>query len=194
MFGIFNKKSKVQAPTETANNVFYTGAGMLSLWDYSTYQHIENYDEWEKEFVEDVDIGRNIKNADFVPINIQSDGAFCVDLKLHEAAKLSEREQKYLTVSSQPYLLKSKGKIALSGIETVGKAPTENIKLIDLDPGDYVVQIHLIAWDDEPGSKGVDGKPTDKALPDFIVCITPSEGTIQSFRTDIETFRREDIL
>lgn len=194
VFGIFKKKSNVQPPTETANNVFYTGAGMLCLWDYSTYQHIEDYDGWEKEFVEDVDIVRNIKNATFVPINVQSDGAFCADVKLHDEATLSQREKKYLTVSSQPYLLKSKGEIALSGIETIGKTPTENIKVIDLDAGDYLVQIHLIAWDEEPGSKGADGKPTHSALPDFIVCITPDVGTIQSYRTELETFRREDVL
>ena len=194
MFGIFKKNSRKKPVTKTPNNVFLTDTGMLGLWDFSTYQHIEDYDTWEPEFVEDEDIIRNIKNATYVPINIQSDGVFCVEAKLFDEAKLSQREQTYLTVSSQPYLLKTNGKIALSGMETVGKSPIHNIKTFDVAAGEYVVQIHLIAWDQEPGSKGPDGKPTDNALPDFIVFISPNEGTIKSFRQDVETFSREDVL
>lgn len=189
MFGIFKKKSV----PETPNNVFHTDVGMLGFWNYSTYQHIEGYATWESEFVEDEDIVRNIKNATYVPINIQSDGVFCVEVKLHEAATLSEREQKYLMVASQPYLLNTDGKISLSGMEAVGKEPAYNVKHFNVDPGEYVIQVHLISWDQEPGSKGSDGKPTENALPDFIVFVFPNDGTVKSFRQEVETFRHEDM-
>ena len=190
MFGIFKKK----AASKTPDNVFHTDSGMLALWDYSTYQHIEDYDTWEPEFVEDDDIARNIKNATYVPINIQSDGVFCVEVKFQEAAQLSEREQNYLMVTSQPYLLRTDGKIALSGMETVGKEPTNNIKIFNVEPGEYIVKVHLVSWDNEPGSKGPDGKPTENALPDFIVFILSNDGIIKSYRQEVETFRREDIV
>ena len=196
MFGIFKRKSKNgSSPViKTPENVFYTNSGMLGLWDYSAYQHIKNYDAWEPEFVEDEDILRNIKNATYVPINIQSDGAYSVEVKLNEATELSSREQKYLTVTSQPYLLKTEGKVALSSMETVGNDPVENIKILSVDPGEYAVQIHLIGWDKEPGSKGADGAPSDNALPDFIVCISRNDGQLKQFRQEIETFRRQDIV
>jgi len=193
MFGLFKKKSGKPAP-KTPENVFTTNSGMLGLWDYSTYQHIVDYDTWESEFAEDKDIIRNIKSATYVPINIQSDGVFCVDVKLQEDAELSDRERSYLTVSSQPYLLKTKGKVALSGMETVGKEPENNVRIFEVDPGEYEVIIHLIAWDEEPGAKGSDGTPTKDALPDFVVCISSKDNTHQTFRQEVETFRRQDMI
>lgn len=141
MFGFFKNKPDKTAPKAavTPENVFYTDVGMLCVWDYATYQQIGDYEAWESEFVEDIDITRNIKNATFVPLNIQSDGAWKVDLRLHQNNQLSEIEQRYLTVSSQPYLLKTAGKIGLSGMEIVGKNPATNIKTFNLEEGEYVV-------------------------------------------------------
>ena len=192
MFRLFKKEPKKKEVNQTPDNIFHTDSGMLGLWDYSTYQHIDDYEIWEPEFVEDVDIIRNIKNATYVPININSDGAYSVEIKFNELCALSERENRYLIVTSQPYLLKTNGKIALSGMETVGREPVNNIKIFDVEPGEYIVRIHLIAWDEEPGSKDADGKPTENALPDFTVFISSHDGTNQSFRQSVETFRQQD--
>jgi len=47
----------------------------------------------------------------------------------------------------------------------------------------------MIAWDDEPGAKGPDGKPSASAMSDFVVLVHPASAD-QKFATDLEAFER----
>ncbi|WP_405892712.1 hypothetical protein OG612_21215 [Streptomyces sp. NBC_01527] len=48
--------------------------------------------------------------------------------------------------------------------------------------------IHLIAWEDEPGSTNDDGTPSEAALSDFVVLINPAVSEQDTFRSAVETF------
>lgn len=56
-----------------------------------------------------------------------------------------------------------------------------------LAQGRYSVRASIVAWDEEPGGLGPDGRPTPNALPDFLVVIAPSDGS-EVFRTTDITF------
>ena len=173
-------------------NTYHTDSGMLCIWDYDSFKHINDYDSWDKELCEDDDIIKNIKNNSFVPLNL-GDGAFEVEIRLSEN-NLSKREKEYLLVPSQPYSLKTTGKICISGLEHVTSEADENISELKIESGQYVVQVNLIDWNQEPEAVNEDGSPTDIALPDMIVFIYKDNTTNSNFRTEIETFRKEDAL
>ncbi len=171
----------------------HTDSGMLCLWDYEFFKYIHDYDSWDKELCEDKDISRNISKSIFIPLNL-GDGAFEVEVRFDKSHKLTDREKEYLLVPSRPYLFKTKGKVCLSGIEHVSGEITHNVSKFDLKPGEYIVQINLIDWDQEPGAVNSEGNPTDSALPDMIVFIHEYDQSEMEFRTEIETFRKEDAL
>lgn len=171
---------------------YKTDSGMLCVWDYNSFKHIHDYDSWDKELCEDRDISRNIEKHLFVPLNL-GDGVFEVDVRLG-AKKLSKREKEYLLVPSYPYLLKTSGKICISGLEHVGGDFGDNASSMELNSGKYLIQINLIDWNQEPGAVDENGSPTDMALPDMIVFISDYDNSEIEFRTEIETFRREDAL
>lgn len=164
---------------------------MLCIWDYDSFKHIHDYDSWDEELCEDEDISRNIKKHSFVPLNL-GDGAFEIEVRL-TGNNLNDREKEYLLVPSQPYSLKTTGTICISGLEHVAGDLDENISTISVSPGNYAVQVNLIDWNQEPGATDENGNPTDTALPDMIVFIEPFTSAAE-FRTEIETFRKEDAL
>jgi len=171
---------------------YHTDSGMLCIWDYDSFKHIHDYDSWDEELCEDDDISRNIKKHAFVPLNL-GDGAFEVELRIGEN-NLSQREKEYLLVPSHPYLLKTSGKICISGLEHVNGALDENSSSLKIDAGEYVAQINLIDWNQEPGAVNEDGGPTEKALPDMIVFLAEYDNADKEFREAVETFRKEDAL
>jgi len=171
---------------------YQTDSGMLCIWDYDSFKHIHDYDSWDEQLCEDEDILRNIQRSSFVPLNI-GDGVFEVEVRI-SANNLSEREKQYLLVPSQPYLLTTSGKVCISGLENVSRDIDDGISVIELSPGQYVVQINLIDWNQELGAVDDDGNPTDIALPDMIVFISDILNPKMVFRTEIETFRKEDAL
>jgi hypothetical protein len=119
-----------------------------------------------------------------VPINIQSDGAFGVRVAT-APPDLTEREQAYAVVKSDPYLLAVRGgELCLSGIEGVGDTTRAPLR-VTLADGRYTVRATLVAWDEEPGGRGPDGSPTDTALPDFVLQISPE--------TDPEQYRSLEV-
>lgn len=166
---------------------------MLCLWDYHSFAMIKDYDSWEKELCEDADIRRHISAGHFVPLNLLSDGAFSVALRKGSPDTMSKREKEYLLVPSQPYFLKTSGRVLASGLEQVNSDPDEFLEIL-LDAGDYVVRPQLIDWAAEPGSKDSQGRPSPSALPDFLVFIEPVVQTAFNYRQEIETFRKEDSL
>lgn len=172
-------------------NDLTTMSGMWAVWDYETYKNVYDYDEWEKLFCEDEDIKKQIEKKTFVPIYIFEDGCCGFNVKIDE--ELNEREKKYICVKSEQYLLKSSGKIVVSGIENIGKdvKPTESI-IINLAEGNYTVQIYMLSWDEEPGSYLSNGEVSPNALPDFVVLIKSNAKMNCTYRERINTFSEDD--
>src|SRR5450432_1098091 len=107
---------------------FATDSGMLALWEPNHFEGITDYDAWERELLEDTDISRHIQQGAFVPLNIHADGSFQCAIRvgtIDAPASLSERERRYLTVSSEPYLFRSRDRVAISGLEHIGRSPGE---------------------------------------------------------------------
>lgn len=184
-------RTRFKAPVKLRADLA-TDSGMLCLWDAQSFAGISDYDTWEKELCEDEDILRHLQSGHLVPLNL-GDGAFAVEVRLDTPDSMSEREREYLLVSSQPYLLRSSGRILVSGLEQVGADPRGFLD-IELAPGSYTVFVQLIDWTAEPESKDADGNPTSNALPDMIVFIQPAAQDAPVYRKDLETFRKEDAL
>lgn len=168
-----------------------TSAGMFLLWNPDRFQSVIDYDTWETELLEDEDIERHIADGSVVPITIGADGAFAMVIRVGSAAEpaaLTEREIRYLTTSSEPYVLGSDGRACLTGIEDVRSDPGSNSLSFALPSGRWSVTVHLIAWDDEPGARDATGEPGPNALPDFVLLLTPETSPPVPYRTEVETF------
>lgn len=168
-----------------------TASGMWGIWNYNTYKHIDNYDKWEPLFCEDEDIVNQIESRYFVPINIMEDGSCSFTIRIDE--QMSDREQKYVCVQSEEYLLKSTGRVIVSGIEKITeKIDSDNVIELNLPEGYYSVKIYLISWDEEPGAYLEDGKVSPEALSDFVVLIKSGANPEREYRTRINTFSEDD--
>ena len=168
---------------------------MLALWDPGQFSNVVDYTTWEPELCEAEDIERHIRAGSLVPINIQYDGCWGVVIRVgsaSEPAQLTARETTYRLISSHPYLFRSTGRLCLSGIEAVSGEPWPNTLEVELPERHYQVVIHLIAWEDEPGSTNKDGTASETALPDFVALINPSTANRDDFRSAIVTFDRPD--
>jgi hypothetical protein len=168
---------------------------MLALWDPERFSGIVDYDTWDPELGEDERVERHIRAGGLVPINIRSDGAFGVLVRVgdHDApAELTERESRHCLVASKPYLFLSSGQVWLSGIEAVCAEAWPGTVQFSLPVDRYSVAIHLIAWEDEPGSINADGTPSSMALPDFVALVNPAAFGQDAFRSAVETFDRQE--
>jgi hypothetical protein len=161
-----------------------TDAGMLCVWCPEYFRDVDGYDAWETRVNER--LGDAISAGELVPVNIQSDGAFGVRVAI-APPDLTEREHTYAVVTSEPYLLAvTGGELCLSGIEGVGDTDRAPLRVTLVD-GRYAVRATIVAWDEEPGGRRPAGNPTEDALPDFVLQITPEAGTEQ-YRTLEVTF------
>lgn len=172
---------------------------MLAFWDPASFTHIVDYESWELELLEDETIAEHLGAGKLVPLNILCDGRFGVLVRGDATAEpdLTERERKYLSATSQPYLFRSSGIARISGIEEVGAFPDPSSGPDDMAPteievpaGEYAVTVHLIDWEAEPGILNDQGEAAESALPDFVVLIGPA--AVGPFRTDVETFDDND--
>lgn len=168
-----------------------TDAGMHALWAPEPFADVHDHDTWDTELGENADIQRHVVAGNLVPINIGSDGAAAFIVRVGdrgEPARLSERETRYLLVSSQPYLLTTRGHAFVSGIEHVAvdasQGPTHAIHVAN---GKHSVTIHLIDWKAEPDATRDDGTPVDHALPDFVILINPADHAT-NYRKNLTTF------
>lgn len=153
-----------------------TDAGMWGVWDYANFRNIKDYESWEAELLDDSDIIRHINAGHFVPVNIYTDGCFEFEVRAGRAGNeesLTDREKRYLTVSSKTYLLRSSGQICFGGYEYVSNTADEGIGCFSVPKGDYSVTVHMIEWSKEPGTKDSKGNPTADALPDFVIIANP---------------------
>jgi hypothetical protein len=170
--------------------VFGTDSGMVALWEPRHFDSITSYESWERELLEDMDISRHIHQGTFVPLNVHADGAYDCAIRIGDinaSATLSERERQYLLVSSEPYLFRSTGSLAISGLEHIGRSPGDAASLVSIPSGNWAATVHLIDWAQEPGAKSPNGKPTSTALPDFVVFLNPPAADTR-YRTKVDTF------
>ena len=169
----------------------HTSSGMWGLWNYNTYKHIDDYDKWEPLFCEDEDIVKQIESHNFVPVYIFEDGCRSFTIRVDE--ELSEREKRYVCVQSEEYLLKSTGKIVVSGIDEINKEISpNNVIELDMQEGYYSVKIFLLAWDEEPGAYLENGEINPDALSDFVVVVKSNADLKGEYRTKINTFSEDD--
>jgi hypothetical protein len=168
-----------------------TNAGLCGLWQPERFLHITGLDAFEDEVADDSALERHIRAGAFVPINVGGDGAFQVELRgVESPGNLNSREQAYLLVSSEPYLLISEGSLELGGLEAVGSYSGAEKIQVPLDAGRYSVVVHLIDWEAEPGGRDERGDPSASALPDFIVEIFEERPGELKYRSKVETFER----
>ena len=85
------------------SGVVWTDSGKCGLWDPASFPGIVDYDTWDAALGEDDQIARHIQAGAFVPINIESDGAFQVLVRVGEPARLTERELEILKLIAQEY-------------------------------------------------------------------------------------------
>ncbi|MEV4600516.1 hypothetical protein AB0K15_24320 [Amycolatopsis sp. NPDC049253] len=171
--------------------VMATDAGMFGLWSPAAFAYIVDYDTWESDLLKDDDISRHITAGAFVPVNIGDDGAFQVLARVGSAsasADFTQRERRFLLVSSEPYLFITDGNARISGIEHLGARSDAGLH-VPLPPGRWTVTIALLEWDAEPGQMDADGQPARTALPDFTLLINPAQAA-GHYRTEIQTFDR----
>ncbi|GLY07873.1 hypothetical protein [Actinoplanes sp. NBRC 101535] len=176
----------MSSPPLNTYHVIRTDAGLGALWQPEGFSDISSLEEWEDKVSRNESIEQNIRNGIFVPLNVGGDGSWQVAIR---NGGLSGRENKFLLVASEAYLLKSRGTVELGGLENVGGYVGGGIK-IPLSPGAYTVQVNLIEWDAEPGSSDADGMPTESALPDFVILISHAPKEAVRYRTSVETFER----
>jgi hypothetical protein len=185
----------IPSPRPETVSTVATDAGMVALWDPQCFLDIVDYETWDVQLGEDEVVERHIRAGVLVPINIRSDGAFGVLVRVGGAAQpaqLTEREERHCLVTSEAYLLHTAGQVRLSGIEAVGAEVWADTVEFDLAAGRYSVVIHLIAWEDEPGGVKEDGTPSDTALSDFVALINPVAPEQENFRSAVETFSRSE--
>ncbi|MEV4640470.1 hypothetical protein AB0J80_24315 [Actinoplanes sp. NPDC049548] len=164
------------------SHVARTDAGMCALWQPEHFTAVTDLDSWENEVAEDDRLVAHMRDGAFVPLNVGGDGSWQVVVR---RGGLTARESRYRLVSSEPYLLVSRGAVALGGLEDVGDDPPT---MLPLEAGRYAVTVHLIEWDAEPGALGPEGNPTERALSDFVVEVgAAGDGP---YRTRVETFDR----
>jgi hypothetical protein len=174
--------------------VVSTDAGMLAVWNPKQFSTIVDYDTWERELLEDKDILRHARDGRLVPINIGRDFAAGVTVRIEPLAypKLSEREARYLFLSSEPYLYMSDGAMCVSGLESIDRDPDPS-GVISIAADRYQVTIHMLNWDDEHGATDESGRPADHALSDFLILVSPEPTPNSVYRVELETFDRSEI-
>lgn len=168
------------------SHVVRTNAGLCGLWQPERFVEVVSLDDFERELADEAALLRHIREGAFVPLNVGGDGSFTVAVR---SSGLVQREFPHVLVSSEPYLLESRGSVELGGLENVG-GYVGGSQPIGLAVGRYKVLVHLIDWEAEPGAIGDDGEPSAHALPDFVVHISPKPQGVNEYRTSIETFDR----
>jgi len=168
-----------------------TDAGLCALWQTEYFSETDDPDDWDDWASDDGLLVGAISAGALVPIGVGSDGVFEVLIRWNfSGSGLTERERPHVLVSSDPYLIVSRGAVYLGGLEEAGDLPGRDANRIDLPDGRYSAVVHLIDWKAEPDSIGGDGRPREGALPDFVVEISPDEEGRKVYRTKSATFDR----
>ena len=180
--------------TNEMSGLIWTDSGMFGLWDPASFRGVVDYHTWDAAIGEDERIQQHVAAGAFVPININSDGAFSACLQVgspYEPSGLTAREARYEMVRSEPYLFVSSGEAWISGIERVG-SPDEHGFAVVVPNGRWIVTVHLVDWAAEPGSVATDGGPGPDALVDFVLLLKPERSVRFPYSTRLVTFDRPD--
>lgn len=169
------------------SRIVRTNAGMCALWQPESFE-FDEFEDWEDWATENQNLTASATSGLFVPINVGGDGVFQIAVRWDRDAGLIESEQRCLLAVSDPYLVVSQGRLVLGGLEDVGDAEFASSNAIPIAAGRYAVTINLIDWKADLPSVDSSGKPTENALPDFVIVIEPAiDGP---YRTEVQTFER----
>lgn len=158
---------------------------MHGLWDPEAFQNICEFDQWEKQFLQNAAIERNIGAGAFVPIYVHSDGAPLFDLRVgttQRPAHFDSGAVATITKRSKPYLFVSRGAMGLSGIEYINGMADESRRFVALAPGRWVVEILEVQPRD-----GLDKLAAEK-VPNFVALINPEPVQPPPYSKTVETF------
>jgi hypothetical protein len=184
----------VRIPDQRARpTAFVTDAGMLALWAPEPFAGVTDEDTWDAELLEDEDLTRHIAAGHLVPLNVGSDGTYGVVVRVgsvSEPAALTEREFRYLYLTSEPYLLVSSGRAVVSGIEHVSGDAATGLA-VAVPAGRWSVTVSVLDWELEPDAVDAGGRPASFALPDFAVLLNPERGSAATYRTSLYTFEAD---
>ena len=164
--------------------VLPTDSGMHGLWDAESFGHICSARAWEKEFLQNSSIERNIEQGIFVPINVYSDGAPSIELRTgtkQTPADVLPEEKQWIKASSKPYLFNSKGSVTVSGIEYIGGLADDSARTLELSAGKWSVVVHYLEADEAERSED------DLYPPDFLLIINPENNPLE-YRKSVHTF------
>ena len=170
-----------------------TDAGMLALWAPEPFAGVTDHETWAAELSGDDDLTRHIAAGHLVPLNVGSDGAYGVAVRagsVPEPATLTEREFRYLYLTSEPYLFVSPGRAIVSGIEHVSGDATAGLE-VPVPAGRWSVTVSVLDWELEPDAVDARGRPVASALPDFAVLLNPERGSAATYRTSLYTFQAD---
>jgi hypothetical protein len=167
------------------SRIVRTNAGICALWRPESFD-FEEFEDWEDWATEDRNLIASAASGLFVPINVGGDGVFQIVVRWGRDAGLTALEQRCLLVVSEPYLVVSQGRLVLGGLEDVGDAEFASSNSIEIAAGRYAVSVNLIDWKADPASVDASGKPTENALPDFVVVVESASGG--PYRTAVKTF------
>lgn len=175
----------------SVQGAFYSEIGIGAIWDRAHFQSIIDFDTWQQELSEDMDIIRHIKAGAFVPLCTHSEDVFGWQVRVGNKmspAVLTPREEEYLILTSHPYLLRATGDVYLSNSENVCGQPASDVAQLSIPQGSYAVTVTLLDWEKDPKAKDKYGFPTRDVLPDFLILVNPFIGERGDFRTNPETF------
>lgn len=166
-----------------------TQSGMCCVWDKKIGQTIDSYEKWETLFLDDKDRLMHIQNQQFVPININANGAFEFTVRYGDDVILNEREQNACIAQSNTYALYPTENIVVSGIEHIEEPLNDKFSIeIPINTEKlYRVEIYLIDWKAEKNYVDKKGFPKDGALSDFVILIKPAD-TLTVFYKGLDTF------
>jgi hypothetical protein len=169
---VFRRKNDATSAMPTTwRGTAHSDAGGIALWSRDAFSGLAA-DDWDHELCEDADVERHIEAAELVPVFLGFDGAFAVELRTESA--LQDRELRYLVARGRGlYRLEvGQGGAWISGLEHVSPKPRAGFAA-DLAAGSWSIELAMICWEDEPGSKDADGRPVESALPDFVLLARP---------------------
>jgi hypothetical protein len=167
-----------------------TVAGMHVLWTPMPARPWRDLANWQRDPAARSELRWMLRHGVIAPIAVQLNGAFAFAVRVgteDEPAQLTEREDDCRALISAPYLIRTAGRLFLSGVEQLHTmAPTQSLRL-DVPAGDYAATVHLIDVDLDPDSRAADGNWRADALPDFVLTLQPVTSAI-NFRHELATF------
>jgi hypothetical protein len=171
----------------------HTDAGIVAVWSPAGFAPISDYDSWEAALLDDDDIIEHIACGSLVPICIGADGAWRLIVRWAvptHRAELTDRERRYVMVTSEPYLFVSDGVAVVCGYEKIDNDPGHELPRLHIPPGRYAVTIHLVDWEAEAGACDEDGHASAEVLADFIVLLNPEPEPAPDYRSKVQSFER----